>query len=243
MTTKRLRLIAIAYSPWSEKARWALDHHRVAYEKEEYLPMLGEPILRLRTRRLTGRVTVPVLFVDDEAVFDSFEIAKQADQLGSGSPLFPGGALDEVRTWNELAERGLAAGRALTVAATAKSPGAMLENVPPFIPERLRPLSTGLVSMGLTFLTRKYRLETAAGEDALDDACERLRAGLGGKRHLVGDAFSFADIAMAVMLGSVKPVARARLGPASRETWTRPELARRHADLLEWRDATYAEHR
>ncbi len=36
------RLIGLHYSPWTEKARWALDRQRVPYAFEEHLPMLGE---------------------------------------------------------------------------------------------------------------------------------------------------------------------------------------------------------
>jgi glutathione S-transferase len=45
------KLVALHYSPWSEKARWALDHHGVAYRYEEYKILLGEPKLRLATKK------------------------------------------------------------------------------------------------------------------------------------------------------------------------------------------------
>src|SRR5689334_2595000 len=94
-------LVGLHYSPWTEKARWALDHHGLPYTYEEYLPMIGEPALRLRTRRAFGKVSVPVLIDRDEAVFDSWEIARFAEKQGKGSKLFPEDRLHQIRAWNE----------------------------------------------------------------------------------------------------------------------------------------------
>ena len=58
-------LLGLPYSPWSEKARWALDARRVPYREVTYAPLLGEPALRLKLKRWRGNVTVPVL-TDDE---------------------------------------------------------------------------------------------------------------------------------------------------------------------------------
>src|SRR5690348_3529366 len=50
-------LVTIPFSHFCEKARWALDHARVAYREEGHGPGLH----RLATRRAGGRHTVPVL--------------------------------------------------------------------------------------------------------------------------------------------------------------------------------------
>lgn len=55
------RLYAESFAPWCEKARWALDHHRVPYDYTEHLPMIGELRLRSAARKWSGRVTVPLL--------------------------------------------------------------------------------------------------------------------------------------------------------------------------------------
>ena len=136
-------LIALSYSPWSEKARWALDHHRVPYRYEEYVPMLGEPLLRLRLRRPTGKVSVPVLLDEGRAFTDSFDIARHAERVGSGDPIFPEAVLAEIMRWNERSNAGLAAGRALTVERTGKSPEAKAEALPPFIPASGAALALG----------------------------------------------------------------------------------------------------
>ena len=66
-----------------------------------------------------------------------------------------------------------------------------------------------------------------------------------GRRYLVPEhGFSFADIAMAQVLGFVAPPARGlRIGRNNREAFHDPELAPRYADLVAWRDALYEAHR
>ena len=67
------RLVALSYSPWSEKARWALLHHGVPFREIEYVPILGTPWLRWVARRASGRVTVPTLLIvggEDDVVID-----------------------------------------------------------------------------------------------------------------------------------------------------------------------------
>ena len=115
---------------------------------------LGEPLLRLRLRRFTGRVTVPVLFAEGGRIFaDSFAVARFADEVGQGKPLFPAG-VDATR-WNDLSERILRAGRDLSVAKAIDDPAARDEAVPRLVPGPLRAM---VGNSGLTFLKRKYGL-------------------------------------------------------------------------------------
>lgn len=239
------RLISLSYSPWSEKATWALDHHRVEYARTEYLPMLGEPALRIAMRRLTGRVSVPVLLDGDAVLDDSIDIARHAERVGAGAPLFPVGREAAVREWNARSEAALASARTLVLAKTAASEAARREALP-------RPLRSALLmplaSQGVAYLTRKYAapVEALAAERAkIRAALLALRAALGGRRHLLGDDLSYADIAMAVVLQAVAPVddRYIRLQPATRLCWTDDELARDAKDLVEWRDALYDAHR
>src|SRR5215468_11323456 len=110
-------LLGLSYSPWTEKARWALDARRVPYTFRHYQPLLGEPALRLKTRRLAGRVTVPVLTTSDGRVLaDSADIARWAGERGEGPLLFPAEHEATVARFVSLSERALAAGRALSLA-------------------------------------------------------------------------------------------------------------------------------
>lgn len=239
------RLVAIDYSPWSEKARWALDARRVPYREEAYLPMIGEPRLRLRLRRFTGKVTAPVLFASDGRAFaDSFTIARFAEETGRGAPLFPEGRDDEIARWNERSEAILQAGRAISVWKAMDDAEARDEGVPGFLPSPLRPL---VGRLGVRFLRDKYRLDhdQEASTKAASAGLSALREALGGRRHLFGEQLSYADIVMAVSLQLLAPVADTfiRLGPATRRVCTHPPIVEGFADLVAWRDEIYAAHR
>ena len=241
------RLVALPYSPWSEKARWALDHHRIPYRFEAYVPMLGEPMLRLRTKRLLGPVSVPVLLNDDGPIFDSFAIARHAERNGSGSPLFPDAHLAEITRWNDRSDEALSAGRTAFVARLLASRAAQEEALPSLIPRALRPTLTGIAQLGAQFVASKYRVprDTEGVEATIAAALDELRAARGGRAYLLDGELTYADLTAAMMLQIVRPVRDTfiRLGPATRACWTMPALEARYADLLEWRDQLYDKHR
>lgn len=241
------RLIALHLSPWSEKARWALDHHRVPYAVEPYMPMLGEPLLRLRTGRLTGHVTVPILFDGDDTFFDSFSIARHAERKGSGTPLFPAEHLAEITRWNDRTNEALTAGRTLVLTRMKTSLAAQKEALPSFVPPALRPTLATTSQLILRFMASKY--DIARGLDGaaakVTAVLDELRAALDGRAYLLDGELTYADLAAAVLLQMVRPVRDTfiRLGPATRTCWTSPELEARYPDLIEWRDQLYDKHR
>src|SRR5262245_24245928 len=105
------RLIGIPNSPWTEKARWALDHHKVPYLFRESLICFGLPLWRLRAGRYRGRRSVPVYRGQSGVLTDSFDIARFAESGGGGAPLFPAGRDEEVDAWNRESETAMASGR------------------------------------------------------------------------------------------------------------------------------------
>src|SRR5688572_25169899 len=125
--TPPLRLVVLPVSPWSERARWALDHHRLAYETIAHAPFLGE----LKLRRLTGSrtPTVPVLIAGDRTITESWDIARYADREGHGTALIPPEREREVRTWTDLADLTKRRGRALVVGGLLASPEALDEGL------------------------------------------------------------------------------------------------------------------
>jgi glutathione S-transferase len=240
-------LIALHYSPWTEKARWALDHHHVPYRLEHHVPMLGEPALRLRTGRLGGPATVPVLIDGEGAIFDSFAIARHAERNGSGSPLFPAAHLAEITRWNDRSDEALAAGRALVVTRIAASREAQTESLPGFIPAAIRPALAGMAQLGVRYLASKYSIsrDLDRAEATAASTLDEIRAALAGRAYLLDGELTYADIAAAMVLQIVRPVRDAfiRLRPATRACWTTPALERRYGDLLDWRDQLYDKHR
>src|SRR5262245_44456729 len=53
-SSARRALLGAFYSPWTERARWALDHHGIAYRFEEHVPVVGELALRRRRSATKG---------------------------------------------------------------------------------------------------------------------------------------------------------------------------------------------
>jgi glutathione S-transferase len=242
-----LKLIALSFSPWSEKARWALDHHGISYVEIPHTPMLGEPRLRATTKKWTGRVTVPVLVTEDGTVLcDSYEIALYAERHGSGAPLFPRESLNRIAEWNTLADEAMAGARVALVARLARDPEALREGLPPFA-RSLGAVSIAMGKMAIRFFQKKYDLDAigAEGQDRYRAALDTIRRGLSEDRSYLLETFSYADITTAAILQAVLPVGDEfiKLGPASREAWTQRDLAMEYADLVAWRDKLYAAYR
>lgn len=243
-----MRLVGEHFSPWTEKARWALDHHRLAYAFREYTPVIEEPWLRLMTRNFSRKpATIPVLFDGRDTLTDSFAIARHADRKGARSKLFPASGLEAIEAWNETSERALGAGRALFFARLEKDAEAQLDFVPSFFPQPVRPLLRRSMGPTVAYLRKKHGADDAflaRAHEGLDQALASLREALSGRLHLL-DELSYADLAMAVVLQFVKPVddRHIPLSRAHRRCFTEAELARKHGDLLEWRDRLYAAHR
>jgi glutathione S-transferase len=238
-------LYAIGYSPWSIKAQWALEHHEVAYQRREFLPLIGALGLRWATRRWRGPLTVPCLIDGGDVLMDSLAIAQAADAQSEHPTLFPEDRLAEVLTWNTCSETALSAGRVLTTLAVASDPVALRESVPKGI-AAVPGLGVLFGRIGAGYLARKYAFsadQRAAQLQTLTACLDTLRAGLAAVHgdHLLG-ALSYADLTMAVALHFVLPPENLPIGPVSRTHWTRPELAAEYADLIAWRDRIFAAH-
>ncbi len=246
-------LIGLHYSPWTEKAQWALDHHHLPYAYHEHLLIFEMPWLRWRLRRFSGAVTVPAMIESENGrtfrFFDSWDIALQADEIGSKEKLFPEKKIDDIRFFNDLSERALDAGRALLIDRMRKDPNGLRASLPPLVPKFLRPYLLFVAKIGLNYIARSFQSEAitvAAHEDILREALETVRRKLnaGKESYLLGD-FSYADVTAAVILQTVSPVSEdfKKIGKTLRRVWTHPEFAEEFADLIVWRDRLYQAHR
>ena len=246
MASPQLQLYSLFLSPWSERARWVLEHHGLRYRKIEHIPFLGERRLRRVLGNPAGRVTVPVLVADGQVLKDSWEIALYADRVGHGVPLI-GDAQADVRRWHDLAEHAMSAGRALVISRSIASDEALDETV--VAPRFVRPLLRPIGRYAMRWFARKYALDldtarATAAAQPMHEALDQLRRELAGSEYLLG-RFSYADIIAASLLQGVSPVSDRylRIGPGTRRAWTQTELAARHADLIAWRDRLYEKHR
>jgi glutathione S-transferase len=241
------KLVALHVSPWSERARWALDHHGIEYEVVHHFPILGERRLRSLVGPAKPQATVPVLVAGGEVLSESWDIARYADRVGIGTKLLPPDRETEIKAWVDRADQAARARRARVLAATIASPGALDENSPSYVPALLRPLLRPVARRVTMAFVRKYDLRLDEGASQTDTTRKVLlavREALDGRPFLLG-FFSYADIAVATLVQGIAPVADRfiELGPATRAAWTSPELAAEFADVVTWRDALYESQR
>jgi glutathione S-transferase len=245
--TSMRTLYGIRQSPWTERARWALDHHRVEYTYHEHIPLLGEPLLRRAARRggrSEGPATVPLLVDDGGVKTSSTAIARHAEAVGKGESLFPEGV--DVMTWDELSQEMADVGRAWLLRNLARDARLQREAVPAFVPGPLRGVFAPGSALAASFLSRKHGVSSdvdGAVHRILVPALERVRAALEGREYLAGDRFTWADVCIATSLQAVRPHAESGLGPATASAWANEELAEAFSDLLAWRDRLVAAHR
>lgn len=237
-------LVHLPYSPWSEKARWALDHHRVRHHRVVHLPWVYEPLLRIASRNLREKASVPRLFVGSRVIGDSLEIAEWADTVGSAAPLLPEEKKADILGWVDRGEELLGAGRGRLLERMLASRPALREALPP----PLRMFGSAGVAVARTataFVQKKYVAEgesMASREAKMVAVLEKLRSAIRGGEPLLG-TFSFADIAMAAALSVVDLRPEVPLGREQRKAWAEPTLASAFPDVLAWRDAIYAAYR
>ncbi len=244
----RPTLWSLSYSPWSDQARWALDHCGVDYTRRAYQPLLGEPGLRWKLRKWTGPVTVPILETGGGVLADSFDIARYADAHAADPSrrLFPDGAQAQIAEYDRLAQQALSAARRRGLQQVLQDDDALGELVPRNL-KRLGSVALEIAGYGVRRTMDKYANVTPGDErTAIVAALDRLRADLaasdgeGAQRFLLG-TFSYADIVMAQSLAFVSPPAtHLRLGEGSRRAYLIEDLAEEYADLVRWRDGLYA---
>ncbi len=237
------RLWSLSYSPWSERARWALDHSGAPYQKRSYKPLFDELALRRTLGRWRGPVSVPILETDDGVLDGGLAIAEHAQAHGE-RPVIPADQRAAILRWDERASAAMSAGRMCSLVRTLRSPASMAELVPPNM--RRVPGKLAIARAGIRRTMRKYSPVTPGDPNAaLEAALAELREGLDaghetdGVRHLL-PTFGYADMSMAQMLAFVEPPkTHLRIGDATRQTYRDGALAERFADLVEWRDALY----
>ncbi len=248
-----MELIGIGYSPWTEKARWALSYHQIPYRYHEHLLIFGVPALRWKLKKWSGGVTVPALIDDENGVrlMDSFDIAKYADQIGKAETLFPEELLQGIEHLNSLSEEALDAARAWVMDRVLKNRDMQLENIPNFIPGFVRSSSAWMTRMGLSYLDYEFGVSAKVLEQRLADmrrVLSEFQKILREKNFgfVLGNRFTYADLLVAATIQIVRPeagFAQRKMGPSMRVAWETPELLSEFKDLLEWRDQMYAQYR
>ncbi len=234
-------LYVIHHSPWSERARWALLHHKIGFDEREHVPLIGELTLRMRTP-VKGKASVPLLVDEGVAVQGSRAIGEWVDARGKRDKLFPEGSHERIKELDDTLEDTLHAARERFVRDLATDSEAQLESLPAFL--RAMPMASTSAKLGAAFVANKYNARIGSVDDRMRAGLKTVREALAGKDYILGD-FSFADVIAASVVHSVAPNSDkyVRLGPGTRRLWRHEKLAKEFPELIEWRDRVYAKHR
>jgi len=238
-------LYSIEISPWSEKACWALDFHKLPYKKIEYITLFMAPMVKLKTltkRKFTDKITVPLLIDGSEVYTDSFDIALYAENKANAEQLFPQADIDRIKRLDALSERLLNMFRAQVFRRTKANHQAKLEKLSQLgASGRLSGIFSKMTDYMIGFLEKKYPVDDSESAFSL---LEEIRAELGGRPYVLNE-FSYADITLAQPLQFVSPVGNQyiTLGDQQRKTMEDIELAKEFKDLIDWRDRLYEKYR
>lgn len=235
------------YSPWTERARWALDYHKLPYRYTEYTTLLGEPLLRFKVSKPFGKVSVPLLITPNGRVNDSFEIANFSDGDSKKIPLVPVAHFDKIKEWAESAELALCSARIRATRRIRDSSEALADRLPSYTPGFLRNALVPMAYVATEYILHKYQLEEDDDEKLLrnmDVFFSKADKALNG-REFVSENFSFADIVIATAIQALTPVDNKYiyLGLPSRKCMCEPALSEIYSSLIEWRDVVYEKYR
>jgi glutathione S-transferase len=222
-----LELIELYPSPYSDRVRWVLDAKGLSYGRTEYVPVAGEQ----QHQERTGIATAPVLLHDGDVIGDSNAAVDWVESRNPSPPLVPSDPRRraQVRAWELLATEVLAPAGRLVMIGRMKA-----MDLQPFADH----------------LGAKYHwsaFEEARADRLLRTALRDLAAAVASSAHLVGDAFTRADLTVAALLTPVlglPPDDLFAIDPGLRPMFGIPlgEDAAL-APLRTWRDETYRRHR
>lgn len=235
------RVITLYQLHWShfvEKVRWALDFKGVEWRAIDVDPFTKREMRHLKSRTTLEsgqRIhTVPTISDDATGVVTtgSADILDYLERTFPTPALFPADALErtEVQRWVLWFDStlGLAARRLAYTHIALEHPGLLAELfLPRVFPEGAGQSAKGKV-VGIVIagvLARRFRFAHNRTDRIYEELARCLRSAahkLKGRRYLVGDSFSAADLTLA---GLMRPVAAI---PYFREL---PELR----ELFEWR--------
>lgn len=239
-----ITLYQFSISHFCEKARWALDYKGLSYKTKNLLPgMHLKPV-----RKLAPKSSVPLLLHQDSIIQGSADIISYLDTTFPQKPLTPTQSAEkaEAAHWEAFADEQLGPHvRRVSYHVLLNFPDAviprmaqggpwygalLLKRIFPTLQQRMRAL------MKLNDDTNRESIEI------IDRAVDKIKLRLEGRRYLVGQQFSRADLAVAALLGPL-----CRPDRFDESDYPVPPaftaLRQRYHDQLPWAAAIYEQYR
>lgn len=198
-----LRLITIGFSHYCEKARWALDRAELDYVEHDHVP-----ILHVAANLSAGaRRTVPALVTPRGVLCESSDIVRFADEhLPAARKLFPGEPEPRAEVERLVARFDKLLGpatRRVVYSLMFPDPGKTRGLITSTGPAWERRLGRLLASPLQAMMRRALKLypEPVARSQALLDVIfgEVAQTLADGRRYLLGDRFTAADLTFAAL--------------------------------------------
>jgi len=243
-----VRLITIPFSHYCEKARWALERCGIAYEEDGHLPIFHY----VANRFVGAKRTVPVVVSEGTRITDSTEIVAWADSRRPGTllPEEPAARAEALALEDELDNTLGPATRRWAyfyLLPRRDLDHVLTRGVPRW--QKLALKVTRPIAVGM--MKRSLKIDAAGAERSrqkIEETFALVSELLGdGRRYLVGNRFSVADLTFAALAAPVLLPREHPFGPPPLDEF--PPAAR--AQIEAWRATRagqfalriYADHR
>ena len=198
------RLITIPMSHYCEKARWGMERLGLPYYEERHLQLFHYP----RTFLVSSGPNVPVLMDAGKVITDSTKILQHLDQYAhSNNRLYPeqSALRKQVETWEDRFDEELGVdSRRWVYFHMLPHPVAALVTAGQGVPayeKKLAPYGYGFLKWFISKLLSVNPDDVAAGVSRSRALIAETDAMLtDGRRYLLGDCFTAADLTLACMM-------------------------------------------
>ncbi len=209
-----MKLVAIPFSHYSEKARWALEHYGLRYEQVSYLPLFHLPGVAWSTRLRLGRrdavsspFSTPILLTDDgEVIHDSAVITQWLTQrhATASDTLYPEDYVEAIASIErELHDRLGPHVRRWAYYNLMSVPTPALTR---FVNDNVSRTQGLAFAAGrpllLAALRRALKISAESAlrsSSRVDEVFAAYAARVEGRSHLLGDRFTAADLSLAAL--------------------------------------------